>query len=54
MHDGSLESLRDVVDAYADINPERLHSQGEAILKPLNLDNNDREDLVRFLETLSE
>lgn len=53
MHDGSLETLRDVVDAYADIDPDRLHSQGESILKPLDLDNNSRNDLVYFLETLS-
>lgn len=52
-HDGSLSTLRDVVDSYADIDTERLHSQGEAILKPLNLDNTAREDLVSFLESLS-
>ncbi len=53
MHDGSLETLRDVVDWYADIDPTRLHSQGEAILKPLNLNERQREDLVAFLRTLS-
>lgn len=52
-HDGSLSTLREVVDSYADINPERLHAQGESLLKPLNLDNDAREDLVRFLETLT-
>lgn len=52
-HDGSLKTLRAVVDAYADINPDRLHSQGESILKPLNLDNQAREDLVTFLESLT-
>lgn len=52
-HDGSLSTLRDVVDSYADINPERLHAQGESLLKPLNLNNDEREDLVRFLETLT-
>jgi len=54
MHDGSLETLRDVVDAYADIDPDRLHSQGESILKPLDMNNQARNDLVRFLQTLSE
>ncbi len=53
MHDGSLATLRDVVDYYADIDPTRLHSQGESLLNPLQLDNAGREDLVRFLETLS-
>jgi cytochrome c peroxidase len=53
MHDGSLATLRDVVDAYADINPDRLHSNGEAILKPLALTGRDRDDLVAFLRSLS-
>jgi len=53
MHDGSLATLRDVVDAYADIDPERIHSDGEAIIRPLDFDNRDREDLVAFLRSLS-
>jgi cytochrome c peroxidase len=53
MHDGSLATLRDVVDAYADIDPDRIHSDGEAIIRPLDLGDQDREDLVAFLETLS-
>ena len=53
MHDGSLATLQEVVDAYVNIDPQRLHSQGESILKPLDFDDRDREDLVRFLESLS-
>jgi len=53
MHDGSLATLRQVVDAYADIDPDRLHSAGESLLKPLNLTERQREDLVFFLRTLS-
>lgn len=53
MHDGSLASLRDVVDAYADIDTERIHADGEAIIRPLNLDDQQRRDLVAFLESLS-
>jgi len=53
MHDGSLATLKDVVDHYSEIDPARLHSKGEAILKPLNLDQQSKSDLVRFLETLS-
>lgn len=53
MHDGSLATLRDVVDAYADIDVERLHTKGESILKPLNLDDGQRNDLVNFLQSLS-
>lgn len=54
MHDGSLETLRDVVDYYADIDTTRLHAKGEAILKPFNWSESERNDLVEFLETLSE
>jgi len=53
MHDGSLDTLREVVDAYADIDMERLHSQGESLLKPLDLDDDQRNDLVNFLLSLS-
>ena len=53
MHDGSLETLKEVVDYYSDIDPTRLHSKGESILKPLDLDEKSRLDLVKFLETLS-
>lgn len=53
-HDGSLATLHEVVDAYADIDPARLHGAGESILKPLDLGPSERTDLVRFLESLSE
>ncbi len=52
-HDGSLATLRDVVDAYADIDPERIHGNGEALIRPLDLSEQQREDLVAFLKTLS-
>lgn len=52
-HDGSLTTLQEVVDAYADIDPTRLHSKGEALLKPINLSQSQRNDLVAFLKTLS-
>ena len=54
MHDGSLETLRDVVDYYADIDPARLHTKGEAILKPFEWSESERNDLVEFLRSLSE
>lgn len=53
MHDGSLETLRDVVDFYADIDTDRLHSKGESVLKPLDLNDAQRTDLVNFLQSLS-
>ena len=54
MHNGSLATLADVVRHYSEINPDRLHSDGEAILKPLRLSADESADLVAFLESLSE
>jgi len=53
MHDGSLASLRDVVKRYSELNEERLHADGEKILKPLKLAEEEIEDLVAFLQSLS-
>lgn len=54
MHNGSLATLADVVRHYSEINPDRLHSDGEALLKPLRLSASESADLVAFLESLSE
>ena len=54
MHDGSLATLRDVVDHYSTIGPGRLQADGEAILKALHLSDAESRDLVAFLETLSD
>jgi len=53
MHDGSIATLREVVDAYSDIDPGRLHTEGESILKPLGLSEEQRNDVVAFLKSLS-
>lgn len=53
MHDGGLATLRAVVDHYSDIDLERLHVDGEAILVPLRLTERETADLVAFLESLS-
>ncbi len=53
MHDGSLATLTDVVNHYSSIDLERLHADGERILEPLNLTDQETSDLVAFLETLS-
>lgn len=53
MHNGSLSSLEDVIEHYSNIDLERLHADGESLLKPLNLNNSDTQDLVQFLQTLS-
>jgi cytochrome c peroxidase len=54
MHNGRLAMLRDVVNHYSSISPDRLHADGEAILKPLNLSEREAGDLVAFLETLQD
>ena len=54
MHAGSLGTLADVVRHYSDLNEDRLHADGEKILKPLKLADQESADLVAFLETLSE
>jgi len=53
MHNGSLATLADVVRFYSELNEERLHADGEKILKPLHLTPQESEDLAAFLESLS-
>lgn len=52
MHDGSKTTLEDVVNHYSEIPEERLHQDGEKLLKPLNLTDAEKADLVAFLRTL--
>ena len=54
MHDGRLLSLHDVVRHYSELNVDRLHADGEQILKPLQLSAGETDDLVAFLETLTD
>ena len=49
MHNGSLATLRDVVRHYSEIDVERLHTDGTAILRPLHLTPGEIDDLVAFL-----
>jgi cytochrome c peroxidase len=53
MHNGSLATLRDVARHYSELNEDRLHADGERVLKPLRLSVAEMEDLVTFLESLS-
>lgn len=53
MHDGRLATLREVVLHYSELNEERLHADGERILRPLRLSAAEIDDLVAFLESLS-
>lgn len=54
MHNGALASLHDVVRHYSEISVDRLHADGEAILRPLRLGPAESDDLVAFLQTLSD
>ena len=53
MHNGSLATLREVVKHYSELDEDRLHADGERILKPLHLSEAESADLVAFLESLS-
>jgi cytochrome c peroxidase len=52
MHNGSLSTLRDVVEHYSELDTGRLHADANRILKPLRLTDREAADLVAFLETL--
>jgi len=54
MHNGSLATLGDVVRHYSEVSPDRLHSDGEALIRPLRLSAGESADLVAFLESLTE
>ena len=54
MHDGRIGTLREVVRYYSELNVERLHGDGEQILKPLKLTAQESSDLIVFLESLSD
>jgi cytochrome c peroxidase len=54
MHSGRLATLTEVVRHYSDLNLDRLHADGESILKPLRLSEAEITDLVAFLESLTE
>ena len=51
MHDGSLKTLRDVVDFYNGGGNSNAHLDQR--IKPLNLSSAERDDLVAFLESLN-
>ncbi len=51
MHDGSLATLPEVVDFYVDGGGENANLS--PLIRPLELDEEDRTDLVAFLESLT-
>lgn len=54
MHNGALATLADVVRHYSELDEDRLHADGERILKPLRLSPEESADLVAFLESLTD
>jgi cytochrome c peroxidase len=54
MHDGRLATLRDVVRHYSRLDLERIHTHGEQLLRPLRLSEAEIDDLVAFLESLTD
>lgn len=53
MHNGSLATIEDVVRHYSELNEERLHADGERILRRLDLSADESADLAAFLRSLS-
>jgi cytochrome c peroxidase len=53
MHNGSLPSLAAVVAHYSELSIDRLHADGDQILKPLHLSGQEKRDLIAFLKSLS-
>jgi cytochrome c peroxidase len=51
MHDGSLKTLRDVVDYYVGGGNSNPHLDRQ--MKPLTLSRQERDDLIAFLESLT-
>jgi cytochrome c peroxidase len=52
MHSGSHATLEAVVNHYSELNIDRLHADGDQILKPLKLSDQEKRDLVAFLKSL--
>lgn len=53
MHSGEMLTLDAVVRHYSELNVDRLHADGESILKPLKLTPGESSDLVAFLQSLN-
>jgi cytochrome c peroxidase len=53
MHNGSLATVEDVVRHYDQLNEDRLHADGERILRRLDLSAQQAADLAAFLRSLS-
>ena len=52
MHDGSIASLHDVIEHYN--SGGKLHPNKSQLLKPMGLTTDEKEDLIAFLNTLTD
>ncbi len=52
MHDGSLQSLQQVIDHYD--SGGKNHPHKNVLIKPLNLTEQEKEDLIAFLKSLTD
>jgi cytochrome c peroxidase len=52
MHDGSLATLRDVIDFYS--RGGQGHPNTDPTIRPLNLSGQEKEDLLAFLGSLTD
>jgi cytochrome c peroxidase len=53
MHNGTIATLPDVIDFYSELNEERLHADGEKILRPLHWSQEEKTNMLDFLASLS-
>ena len=54
MHNGQIGTLREVVRYYSELNVDRLHADGEQLLKPLKLSAQEVDDLIVFVESITD
>ncbi|MEL7531173.1 MAG: cytochrome c peroxidase [Bacteroidota bacterium] len=54
MHDGSLATLKDVLDRYATVNSRFHPNKNDIFFVNMSLDEQDKEDLIAFLKTLTD
>ena len=54
LHDGRVATLQGMLRHYSELNVDRLHADGERILEPLHLTAAETQDLLVFLQSLSD
>jgi cytochrome c peroxidase len=52
MHDGSMKSLNEVIDHY--VSGGKMNSNKDKRIEPINITENEKRDLIAFLESLTD